>query len=364
MTNFENNDFNEMINVDTIKYLNDIYLRSDTYKRKKDEDFYRRLYTEPKNKIFDVLFRNRDLYEIISDKWKKERKDYKQKIEKLIDINDGNIEYQVKKIGLHLRENFTDIMDLIKHKKFIYKESNIKNRKELFERIYECVKYIFWVLQLTENELVRPRFFRYKVWSQNHQFSIDYNLFSEICGYDSVRNNYIKRLNYFFHRINNKYKNDTFEVCNYTMLSLSHLFNKVIEENVNVDLDRIEYNLVENISENDYIRINNIIVKSETEYHNHYEKYLVDELHNFSFQFLNKRLMIQKIYLQKLENYKLISGSRRKILQYFSPQSDFIPTNNLYCHYLNKNLIFVNRYYQGDIQRMMNKNLEEYEKSN
>jgi hypothetical protein len=355
MTNFENNDFDEMINVDTIKYLNDIYLRSDTYKRKKDEDFYRRLYTEPKNKIFNVLFRNRDLYEIISDKWKQERKNYKEKIEKLIDINDKKIEYQVKKIGLHLQENFSDIMDLIKHKKFIYKESNIKNRKELFERIYECVKYIFWVLQLTENELVDRSFFRYKVWSQNHQYSIDYNLFSSICGHDSIRKNYITRLNYFFHRINNKYKNDTFEVCNYTMRSLSYLFNKVIvDDYLNNDT---EYGMSEDLEKNDYVRINNIIVSNESEYHQHYQKWVTQFGLHYSLTNLNARLMVQKYYIDRLKKWKIYTN---KTIYINTP--DYLTIENSgWCYYLNQNLLFINKYHNGFIQKIMNYNLEDYE---
>ena len=353
MTNYENYN-NEIINEDTINYLHDIYIRSDTYKKKQDEEFNRKLYSEPQNLIFDVLFRNRDLYENIGNKWEKIRKDYEIKINTLIDINDRNIKGFIKKLGLHLRQNFADIYELIKHRKFIYKNSSIKNRKELYERIFECVKYIFWVVQLSENELVDRSFFDYT--RQSFSGELKCNLHNEICGDRTPYqiSNYVIQLRVFFNKILKKYKDDNFEVCDYTMKDLNDLFDRVIEYNYNYE--EIIYDLSENISQNDYTRINNIIVKSENDYHHHYQKWVNHFGLNYQLGNLNGRIMVQKYYIERLKDWGFTH--RPKYLSTNIP----IPKDNHWCYYLNTNLIFINTHHQGIIQKIMNYNMEDYEK--
>jgi hypothetical protein len=361
MTTYKNNnanDYNEIINEDTINYLNDIYLRSNTYKKKKDENFYKKLKTSSNTPIFDVLFRNKDIYENISDKWKKARKDYKEKTKKLIDINDKNITGFIKKIALHLDRNFDDIYELIKYQKFVYKNTNIKNRKELFERIYECVKYVFWVLQITENDLVSREFFNYKVQSLDGIHTLHYNLFTKICENVNHFSSYITRLNYFFDRITSKYKNDTFEVCRYTMKELKNLFNRVIVEEERYD-DNV-YAFSGNLFPNDYHRIMNIIGTKEEKYHIHYQQWV----HHFGLSFdlttLNVRLMVQNYYIDSLKKWKIFINKRK----YIYIPSDLTEENTNHCYYLNTYLLFINNHSPRLFKNIMNYNLEDYEKSN
>tara|TARA_Y100001972_G_scaffold128007_1_gene186875 strand:- start:4822 stop:5886 length:1065 start_codon:yes stop_codon:yes gene_type:complete len=353
MTTYEN-DYNEIINEDTIMYLHDIYKRSDTYKRKKDEDFNRRLHTQPKNIKHFALFECKDIYENISNKWKKERNDYYTKINTLIDINDRNIKGFIKKIGEHLRQNFTDIYELIYHCKFIYKNSPISNKKVLYERIFECVKYIFWVLQLTENELVDISFFDYTTQSLDGVHSLYWNLYRMICG--NQTHHYINKLQWIFTKILKKYKDDNFVVCNYTMKDLNNLFDRVIIDNPNYEYNGY-YTFSEDITKNDYTRINNIINTSENDYHHYYQKWVNHFGLNYKLLNLNGRLMVQHYYIQRLKDWGFIYHKRK-----YLSTNNTIPNDNGWCYYLNTNLIFINRKYNGYIQKIMNYNMEDYEK--
>ena len=350
MTTYKNY-YNEIINEDTIMYLHDIYKRSYTFKIKKDEDFNRRLHTQPKNIKHFALFDCKDIYENISNKWKKERKDYKTKIDTLIDINDRNITDIIKKIGLNLRQNITEINQLIQHGKFIYKNNDvIANRKELYERIFECVKYILWVLQLTENELVDIDFFDYTTQSLDGVHTLNWNLHNMICG--NKRHHYINILNHVFNKLLKKYKDDDFQVCGYTMKDLKDLFDRVIEYNL-FDYDDAIYVLSENISQNDYSIINNIINKNENDYHHYYWRFLFGRLNLLN---LNARIMVREYYIGRLKDW----GFKDRI-GYLTANCT-IPIDNDWCYYLNTNLIFINTHHQGVIQKIMNDNIEDYEK--
>jgi len=66
--------------------------------------------------------------------------------------------------------------------------------------------------------------------------------------------------------------------------------------------------------------------------------------------------MVQKYYIERLKDWGFKDRTK-----YLSTNCT-IPIDNGWCYYLNANLIFINTHHQGVIQKIMNDNMEDYEK--